>query len=141
MKRKKRLLGKKGQIPLMILAEVAVAAMVIFMVVIYAKSAADSERVKKLTLAEDVRMGVEMLAGLSGEAMIKYPAEVSDYKIILSSGMVVVFGEEGVEKVGLGFSMPEGYVVQGNSEYRDWLFLKKEGKEIKLWGEGGTGGE
>lgn len=115
-----------------------VEALILVVLVITAAEALaklrSSDRVFKTNLANDMVMMADTLVGVSGEAVIEYPKNTSDYIVLLGQDKVRVFKREegenqGVEKT---FILPEGYKTLGSLEEKERLCLEKKEKTIFL---------
>jgi len=129
---------KKGELSLTLLMELVVVVAIGYLLIDYASSLAGSERVEKANIAEDFRMAIDLLIATPGDAKIRYPADLSNYKINLAHGVVVVSsGNELTEatKTSRVFFQPSSFFVGGMSENNQSVYLIKEDKRITLSGE------
>ncbi len=122
---------KATNIPLMIFEIIAVV-IVVSMMMSAAKAFAQSERTFKLKAAEDIRMMIDTLVAVPGEAIVAYPHNVSLYSFIVDAGSVAVFkkGESDVLWVTRAFILPEGYTAEGVLEEKERLCIEKKAKRI-----------
>lgn len=127
-------MNKKAASILMMIFEILVVVLVVGMVYIYASGLAKGERTEKAILAEEIRMMVDTLVGVPGEAVVEYPYNVSRYVFILNEEGVSVFKEDedkdnwAVRK----FFLPKGYDASGTLEEEERLCLEKKEKNIRL---------
>lgn len=95
---------------------------------------AQKDTITKTNTAEDLRMMIDTLVGVPGDAIVKYPYNVSGYSFILNQGSVSVFkkGETKNLWVSRSFFLPNGYTTQGNIEEKSNICLEKKSKDIFL---------
>ena len=130
-------MNRKATSILMMIFEVLAVVLVVFTTAKIATAYGQSETVAKINTAEDLRMMIDTLVGVPGEALVKYPHNVSTFSFLLRTGSVSVFTKGENEKfwVVRKFSLPEGYsaetdggVVEGTSS----VCLEKKIKKILL---------
>ena len=127
-------MNKKAASIIMIIFELLVVILVISMTFSVAKGMAKGERVEKVNLAEEVRMMMDTLVGVPGEAVVEFPYNVSKYVFLLDKESVSVF-KEGEDKVNWAvrkFYLPEGYQAVGSLKGKERACLEKKGKNIFL---------
>ncbi|MEW5896784.1 MAG: hypothetical protein AB1668_03780 [Nanoarchaeota archaeon] len=95
---------------------------------------AKKDTITKTNTAEDLRMMVDTLVGVPGDAVVRYPYNVSEYSFILSQGSVSVFkkGEAVNLWMSRSFFLPKEYIAQGVVEGKSRLCLEKKNKQILL---------
>lgn len=125
---------KRGMMPLFFIFGLVIVVGVILMVMEGAKKLGERETVVKANTAEEIKMMVDTLVGVPGEAVVEYPNNVSDFVILLGKGAVAVFkkGEIEVKREKRGFILPEGYTAVGGVENKEKACLEKKGKIITL---------
>src|SRR3989344_6599365 len=133
-KRGLRMMDKRGITTLMMILEIIIVLVAAYSIFSIASRFVNSETTNKIIIADDLKMMIDTLVGTPGEAVVKYPANVSKYTFVLSSGSVSVFikseGEQ--KKIVRYFSLPDGYQAFGTLEGKDSLCLEKEQKKIVL---------
>lgn len=129
-------MNKKGASILMMIAEILVVLGISAMIIFAAKDFAQSERVHKTILAQDIEMMLSIFSGLSGNAVVAYPQDVSAYTIVVGSddgtGQVTIFkeGDTDAQKITQDFPLPDGYTADGLVEEEAQLCLEKSGKRL-----------
>ncbi len=120
----------------MMIAEILVVLLVSYFSIQIAQVYASSETVEKITIADDIKMMIDTFVGIPGDAVAQYPANVSKYTFILSSGsiMVLVNGESEQKQIIRYFSLPQGYTAFGTVEGEETLCLEKEKQRVLLRG-------
>lgn len=120
----------------MMIAEILVVLGISAMIIFAAKDFAQSERVHKTILAQDLEMMLSIFSGLSGNAVVAYPQDVSAYTVVVGSddkiGQVTVFkeGDTDTQKITQSFPLPVGYAADGLVEEEARLCLEKSGKRL-----------
>lgn len=127
-------MNKKAASIMMIIFEILVVLMVSYIVTSIAQSFAQSPTTLKITAAGDVQMMVNTLVGAPGDAVVKYPHNVSLFSFILDNNGIAVFqkGEPDVKWQVRQFSLPLGYVAEGTLDEKSWLCIEKRNKKILL---------
>ena len=118
----------------MMVFEVLLVLFIIFTMMGISGRYAGSEAANKVNLAEDLKMMIDTLVGVPGDAVVKYPANVSKYSFVLNaiSITVSVTGEGEQNHVTTRFSLPEGYDAFGTLEGTESLCLEKSKRNILL---------
>ncbi len=127
--------NKKGASIILMIFEILVVLLAVYSAVGVAQSYGSSDFVFRVNTAEDLRMMVDTLVGVNGDAVIKYPhAEVSIFTITLEQGSVTVFkkGTPKVKWVPRNFFLPQGWSAEGFVEEKENVCLEKRGKKITL---------
>ena len=127
-------MNKKATSTLMIIFELVVVGLVIFGTVRIAHAYGSSLITQKVNIAEDMRMMVNTLVGVPGDALVKYPYNVSEFRVILTQDGVTVFGESESEfnSVKRTFYLPNEYSAAGILENEAYICLDKQGRTIIL---------
>lgn len=127
-------MNKKAESIIMMIFEILVVLMVSYILVSIAQSYAESITTVKINAANDIQMMVNTLVGVPGEALIKYPRNVSALTFILDNNGIAVFrkGEPETKWKVQQFFLPEGYAAEGTLEEKSWLCLEKKNKKILL---------
>ncbi len=99
---------------LLMIFEILVVIAVVFTTTSIAQAYGKSETVAKINVAEDLRMMIDTLVGVPGNALVKYPHDVSTFSFLLRSGSVAVFTKGEAEQLWIvrKFSLPDGYVAE-----------------------------
>ncbi len=122
---------------LLMIFEILVVLAVVFTTISIAQAYGKSETVAKINAAEDLRMMLDTLVGVPGNALVKYPQDVSSFSFLLRSSSISVFTKGEAEQLWVKrtFSLPAGYaaeaaggVIEGTKE----ICLEKAGKKILL---------
>ena len=127
-------MNKQGASVLLLIGELMVVIIAIFLITDYAQGLATSETTQKIIIAEDMRMMINTLVGIPGNAVVEYPHNASRYSFILNSGAVAVFvpGEPENKWAVRTFILPQGYTAEGVAEKSERRCLEKEGKIIRV---------
>ncbi len=125
---------KKGMINLMVLIEVIAVLSISYLAIEKARSLSDSVEVLKETVAEDVRLMLDTLVGVPGDALVEYPLNISSFNLILKTNVIYVFepGEPQPLWTAREFYLPQGYIAEGVLEGEEKLCLEKEGRKLLL---------
>lgn len=127
-------MNKKGASILLFIFEILIVLSVVFIATNTARAYGKSETVGKINVAEEIRMMINTLAGISGEALVQYPAELSSFMIVLRQDRVILFsrGETEERWIERTFSLPVGYTAEGIVEEQARVCLEKKNKKIVL---------
>lgn len=127
-------MNKKGANILLFIFEVLVVLLVIFIATNTAQAYGKSETVTKINLAEEMRMMINTLAGISGDAIVEYPSDISAFRLVLRKDNILVFskGETEDKWIERTFSLPAGYTAEGVAEEQIKVCLEKKNKKILL---------
>ncbi|MFH1682954.1 MAG: hypothetical protein ABIA37_04105 [Candidatus Woesearchaeota archaeon] len=119
---------------IMLIFEVMVVVLVVFMTLEVAKGMGEAETVRKINLANDMKMMVDTLIGVPGSAVVEYPQNVSDYIFVLNQDNVVVYkeGDADVLKVTREFYLPTEIKATGALNQKARLCLEKNSLTIIL---------
>ncbi len=119
---------------LLMIFELLAVILVVFTSVSIAQAYGKSETVKKINTAEDIRMMIDTLVGVPGNALVKYPVDVSTFSFILREGSLAAYTKGDAEQLWIvrKFSLPEGYAAEGVLSGEKELCLEKKGKKILL---------
>ncbi|MBU0727477.1 hypothetical protein KKA95_02225 [Patescibacteria group bacterium] len=125
---------KKATSTLMIIFELVIVSLVIFGTVRIAHAYGNSLITQKVNIAEDVRMMVNTLVGVPGDAIVKYPHDVSNFRLILNQDGVSVFneGDSQFEYTKRTFYLPTGYSAAGSMDGEEYFCLDKQDRTIIL---------
>lgn len=119
---------------LLMIFEILAVAMLIYVTLSIAKALGESDTVFKKSVAEDLRMMVDVLAGVPGDAVVRYPVDVSRLTFTLDSHDLSLFVKDdpGDLREVRNFFLPEGYTAEGFVEGAAWACIEKRGKLIRL---------
>ena len=114
--------------------EVMIVVFVIVSTIKIAQSYASSDRAQKIIVAEDMRMMVNSLVAIDGDAVVEYPNDVSKFSFRVNQGAVSVYtkGEKEQQWISRVFSLPEGYKASGAEFDESDVCLQKKDKLIVL---------
>ena len=127
-------MNKKGESIIMMIFEIMVVLMISYILISIAQSFAESITTVKITAADDIQMMINTLVGVPGDAIVKYPQNVSALTFIVDNNGIAVFqkGEPETKWQVRQFYLPIGYVAEGTLEEKSWLCLEKKNKKILL---------
>lgn len=114
--------------------EILAVVMLIYVTLSIAKALGESDTVFKKSIAEDMRMMVDVLAGVPGDAVVRYPVDVSRLTFSLDSNTLSLFVKDkpGDLREIRNFFLPEGYTAEGFVEGVASVCIEKRGKAIRL---------
>ncbi len=127
-------MNTRGESIILLIFEVLVVLLVTYILVSIAGAYGKSDTVLKINSAEDMRMMVDTLVGVPGDALTHYPLNVSQFLFILTDNTITVLkkGEPDVTNVVRPFFLPTGYTASGVVEQQPWICLEKKSKTITL---------
>lgn len=127
-------MNNKAESIMMMIFEILVVLMISYILVSVGRSFAESETALKITAAKDIQMMTDTLVAVPGEAVVKYPHDVSTLTFVLDTNGIAVFrkGEPENKWNVQQFFLPEGFAAEGTLEERSWLCLEKKNKKILL---------
>lgn len=116
--------------------EILAVVLIVVMALQVSSSFSRGQAVQKINLAEDLTMMIELLAGVSGDAIIEYPQNTKEYKLIVSADKILVFlpSDTELQRVSRKFHLPESYQAEGFVDQQERLCVTKSGKKIILGG-------
>ena len=127
-------MNTKASSILMMIFEVLVVLLVIFLTVSVAQAYGKSDTTFKINTAEDLRMIMDTLVAVPGDAVVQYPYDVGKFSFILSTGSIAVFTKGELENKWIirKFNLPDGFVGEGVVEGQSTICLEKKSKKILL---------
>ena len=127
-------MNKKGMMGLVLILGLLLVSIVIFMMVNKAKSYGESDTVTKMNVAEDIKMMVDTLVSVPGDAVIEYPRGLEKFNLILDlSGITIFKDDEPRQKwVSRFFNLPTDYSAIGTIRNVNKICLEKERRRIIL---------
>lgn len=133
--------SKKGQIPVPYLMGLIVLLTVLGILFSNAQAAGDSQEVVKAVFAEEVRLALNALIAVPGDAVIQIPQnesyDISLFTVTLWDGFVEV-GQEGQSEYLTArkvYHLPEGYSAAGTVVGAEAVYLVKDGNSFHLEAE------
>ena len=131
--RSRRRLDKRGvSLAVMFLITFLATVAISTIIVTYVNSLADSDSAQKLNIAADMSMMINTLVSTPGNAVVRYPHDVSEFVISLGRSSVVVYKENNLLSVQSEYLLPFGYLAGGAVEAVDHPCLEKIGRDIIL---------
>ncbi|MBI2668528.1 hypothetical protein HYX14_01670 [Candidatus Woesearchaeota archaeon] len=129
-------MDKKAASMLLMIFEIITVILVVGMMIGVGRAYGKSTLTAKIVVAEDLRLMMDVLAALPGQAVVKYPQNVSLFNVILTPGAVAVFEEGEAEQIWVrrDFFLPDGYTAEGIAQKTAWLCLEKNQQRITLRG-------
>jgi len=131
-------MNKKGDSILLVLFEVLAVVLIAFTMIRIAQGFASSETVIKQNTAQDIALMVNTLVGVPGDAIVEYPANLSNYNLVMDSTSITLksislpeLKKPGVDRTAY-FYLPNGYTAGGILEAKSRLCLEKKSKSITL---------
>ncbi len=130
------MMNRKAASILMMIFEILVVILVVYLTTSIASAYGKSETVTKINAAEDLRMMVNTLAALPGDAIVAYPRNMALFSFILRSGSIAVFQQTEARNENLWvirtFSLPAGWTAEGTVEGKEKICLEKKDRKILL---------
>lgn len=129
-------MNNKAESILLMIFEVLIVAFVIYLTISIAHAYGSSLLTVKANTAEDMVMMVHTLIGVPGDAVVKYPQNVSELTVVLQQGKVSVFEPQEQEAAWITrpIFLPQWYTSEGIVSNQSTVCLKKENKRIILQG-------
>lgn len=129
-------MNRKAASILMMIFEILVVILVVYLTASIASAYGKSETVTKINAAEDMRMMLNTLAAVSGDAVVAYPKNMTLFSFILRAGSIAAFQQTEARNENLWvirtFSLPVGWTAEGTVEGKEKICLEKKGKKILL---------
>ena len=72
-------MNKKAASILVMIFELMAVLAVVFILISYSKNLAESERNHKVSAAQDIKMMIDVLVGIPGDAVVEYPYDMSKF--------------------------------------------------------------
>lgn len=128
--------NRKAASILMMIFEILVVLLVVYLTTSIASAQGKSETVAKINAAEDIRMMINTLVAVPGDALVAYPKNTTLFSFILRSGSITAFLQTEQRNENLwvvrAFSLPEGWTAEGTVEGKEKICLEKKNKKILL---------
>jgi hypothetical protein len=127
-------MNKKGTSIILMTFEVVIVILVVLMTSGVARSLGSKDSVVRSLHVEEMRLMVNALAGVPGDAVVHYPQEVGNYTFVLGQDRIAIFrkGESEGKRFERKFFLPEGYSAVGIEEGVRDICIEKKGKKIEL---------
>lgn len=127
-------MDKKAASILMMIFEILVVLLAGYIVISAAQAFGKSETVQKINAAEEIKMMVDTLVGVPGDALVEFPYNAPSFNFILTANEIHVFLPEEAENVWASrrFYPPQGYTAEGVLEGEEKLCLEKKSRKILL---------
>lgn len=127
-------MNSKGSSILMMIFEILAVLLVVYLTTSIAYAYGSSTMVEKVNAAEEMRMMIDTLVAVPGEAVVEYPKNVSGFIFILDNAEIAVFekGQEGNLWIIRQFVLPFGYSAEGSAEQVERVCLEKKNKKVVL---------
>ena len=122
-------MNKKASSVLMIIFELIAVILIITLTSTIGKAYGESSTILKINAAEDVRMMVDTLVSVPGDAIVIYPHNISGYNFVLTDGAISVSDADDVW-ISREFFLPKGYTAEGAVKNINHLCLEKKFKKI-----------
>jgi hypothetical protein len=127
-------MNKKGLSILLTIGEIIVVLIVASGLVYSATLTANSEKVKRVNLVNDIKMFVNIFVSIPGNAVVTLPYDTSEYILLLEQDKITIRGED--KSIGIkteeNFVLPKGYDAGGTSPQKKFSCLEKRNKIILL---------
>lgn len=114
--------------------EIIVVCIVVYITISIAHAYGNSLLTAKINAAEDIKMMVNTLVAVPGDALVKYPQNVTEFSFILTSNSISVFENEQTDQSPAvrAFFLPQGYTAEGSILRISPICLEKKSKRIIL---------
>ncbi len=128
--------NKKAASIILFIFEVLVVLIVVGMSLYLAKNFAKSENIQKELFTEDLRMMVNALIAVPGDAVVQFPQNSSLYVFVLTTHEIIGYirgqEENALGKVRKSIFLPQGHTASGVVEGVERICLEKRNKHIAL---------
>lgn len=114
--------------------EIIVVCIVVYITISIAHAYGSSLLTAKINSAEDIKMMVNTLMAVPGDALVAYPKNVTEFSFILTSHSISVFENEQTDPSPAvrAFFLPQGYIAEGSVIRTSPICLEKKSKRIIL---------
>lgn len=126
--------NKKASSILMMIFEIIVVSVVIYLTISIAHAYGSSLLTAKINAAEDIKMMVNTLVAVPGDALVEYPKNVTEFSFILIPNSISVFENAQTDQSPAvrAFFLPQGYTAEGSVIQISPICLEKKSKRIIL---------
>jgi hypothetical protein len=127
-------MNKKATAIIVMIFELLAVVIVSWMAISVGKSFGESDTVTKINAAEDIRMMVNVLIGVPGDAVVQYPKDLSKFALLFTVSGVEIFveGESSSKSVIRNFMLPINYKAEGVVKKVKSVCLEKKNKKILI---------
>ena len=114
--------------------EVLVILLVVYSMFLIAQGFAEGKTVTKVNMAQDITLMAQTLASISGDALVYYPHNVSEYTFAADGQSLTVFAkvDPPLRHAIRNLQLPEGYALRGLIEEKERLCLEKKGRVLTV---------
>ncbi|MBI2112863.1 N-acetylmuramoyl-L-alanine amidase [Candidatus Woesearchaeota archaeon] len=128
------MMNKKGvELSVYFMAELLVLALISYVVMHNVFGLVEKDAVLREVVHEDLRMMIDTLAALPGDAIVKYPHDLSAFIIVVAdNSQITLFKEGDTAKNWKHFFLPQGYNISERVEKKANVCLVKTKKTIIL---------
>jgi hypothetical protein len=127
-------MNKKGLSILLTMGEIIVVLVVAGMILYSATLTANSEKVKRVNLVNDINMFVNVFVSIPGNAVVTLPYDTSEYNLAMGPNSISI--GDITDDIGITteekFILPKGYDAGGTSPQKRFSCLEKRNKLILL---------
>lgn len=119
----------------LLIFEVLVVVLVIFLMVSTAKAFGESDIAFRTNTVEDLRMMIETLVAVPGDALVTFPHNVSLYSFVLEERAITILkmGDPQDKALSRSFNVPHNYHAEGIVSGEKNLCMKKNGRKIRIF--------
>lgn len=127
-------MNKQANSILVMIFEIIVVSIVVYITISIAHAYGSSLLTAKINSAEDIKMMVNTLVAVPGDALVEYPKNVTEFSFILTPNSVSVFENEQTDQSPAvrAFFLPQGYIAEGSVIRISPICLEKKSKRIIL---------
>lgn len=127
-------MDKRGMTTVMMVLEILLILIASYSIFNIASQYASSDTTNKIILIEDIKMMIDTLIGTPGDAVVRYPGDVSGYTLILGQSSISGYLTEQGEgsKLTRYVSLPDAYQGFGTLQGESSLCLEKKNNKIIL---------
>ncbi len=127
-------MNKQASSILVMIFEIIVVCIVVYITISIAHAYGSSLLTVKINAAEDIKMMVNTLVAVPGDALVKQPQNVTEFSFILTSNSISVFENEQADQSPAvrAFFLPQGYTAEGSVLRISPICLEKKSKRIIL---------
>jgi hypothetical protein len=127
-------MDKKAVSIALLIFEVMAVVFVVLAIGNRAAALGSSDTTVKKQIVEDLRMMINTLVGIPGDAIVEYPGNVSNYAFILEDNEIAVFapGERPATWMKRSLILPQGYRAFLGEKVGNPICLEKRNQAIIL---------
>lgn len=137
MVKKNMMRDTKAASILLMIFEIVAVILIVMTTKAVAEGYATSDKVQRAIVAEDIRMMVDTLVAVPGDALVQYPHNVTTFNFLLEREGIFVFKSDEAEALWTKrpFILPAGFsaeTARGVVEHPSTLCLEKRSRKIVL---------